>query len=152
MDAATQPLIVVKPLTVFKPIKKIAFATAFENPDSDLKTIYQLIDWVKLWNAEILLTHITNNRKDTSTLQKKLADCLLDLSNKAGYPHIYYRLIDNNNIEDGLKWLCENGQVDILAMAHRSRNLFENFFGNSHSKKMAGLSQVPLLIFPAIKA
>jgi nucleotide-binding universal stress UspA family protein len=150
IDATIRPLMIVRPGIIFKPIKKIAFATEFNNPDTDLKTIYRLIELAKLWNAEILLTHVAGDRQNTASLGKKLADCLVDLSNKADYPHIYYRLISNNNIEEGLAWLCEHGQVDLLAMAHRSRNLFAEIFGSSHTKKMAGLSEVPLLVFPVI--
>ncbi|TWJ00662.1 nucleotide-binding universal stress UspA family protein [Mucilaginibacter frigoritolerans] len=147
IDNSNQPLLLVKPGTVYKQIRKIAFATEFKNIDNDLNTIYRLIEIAKPLNAKILLTHITNYRDQTDILKKRISDCLIELSNKADYPNIYYRLIDNKNIEDGLEWLCGRSQVDILAMAHKSRNLFAELFERSHTKKMADLSTVPLLIF-----
>jgi nucleotide-binding universal stress UspA family protein len=147
IDNSNQPLLLVKPGTVYKQVKKIAFATEFKNIVNDLKTIYKLIELARPLNAKILLTHITNYRDQTEVLKKRISDCLLELSNKADYPHIYYRLIDNNNIEAGLEWLCGRSQIDMLAMAHKSRNFFAELFEHSHTKKMADLSTVPLLIF-----
>jgi nucleotide-binding universal stress UspA family protein len=148
MDSTTCPLLIIKPGTAYHPLKKIAYATEFKNLEKDLDTIYRLIDLAKLLNAEILLIHINDSRDNVSDLQKNLAGCLLDLSNKADYPHIYYQLLNDKSIESGLKWLCENGQVDVLAMTHRSRNLLANLFERSHTKKMNVLSNVPLLVFP----
>ena len=147
IDTVTSPLLIVKPGTVFKPLKKIAFATEFKNPKQDLEIIYRLTRFAKLLNAELLLVHVSDKPENTASLQKTLADYLLELSNKANYPHIYYRLIHNAKIEAGLTWLCEHGQVDMLAMAHRSRNVLAEYFGLSHTKKMNKLSALPLLVF-----
>jgi len=151
MDAATGPLLIVKPGTIFQPLKKIAFATEFKNPEQDLEVIYRLITFAKSLNAEILLAHISDDHENADSLHKTMAEYLLELSNKADYPHIYYRLIYNSKTEDGLTWLCEHGQVDMLAMAHRSRNLLAEYFGVSHTKKMNKLSGLPLLVFPLNK-
>lgn len=151
MDVTTCPLLIVKPGTDYKPIKKIAYGTEFKNLEKDLDAIFHLTGLAKLFNAEILLAHITGNREDAIAVQQTLADCLLDISNKADYPHIYYRLLNGKTIEAGLKWLCENGQVDMLAMAHRSRNLLAELFENSHTKKMNELSAVPLLVLPMLE-
>jgi nucleotide-binding universal stress UspA family protein len=150
IDATTGPLLIVKPGTVFKPVKKIAFATDFNNPEKDLAIIYSLIPFAKLLNAEILLAHVTDQQEEVEQdrLQKTLAEYLVELSNRADYPHIYYRLIHNAKTEAGLVWLCEHGQVDMLAMAHHSRNIFAEYFGHSHTKNMNKLSALPLLVFP----
>ncbi len=148
MDTATSPLLIIKPGTIFKPLKKIAFATEFKNPEQDLKIIYRLVSFAKLLNAEILLAHVSDKYENSVALQQKIADYLLELSNKADYPHIYYRLISNAKPEAGLTWLCKHGMVDMLAMAHHSRNIFAEYFGSSHTKTMNKLSDMPLLVFP----
>jgi len=113
--------------------------------------IYRLITFAKSLNAEILLAHISGDHENADSLHKTMAEYLLELSNKADYPHIYYRLIYNAKTEEGLTWLCEHGQVDMLAMAHRSRNVLAEYFGVSHTKKMNKLSGLPLLVFPLNK-
>ena len=147
IDAVTSPLLIVKPGTVFQPLKKIAFATEFKNPEQDLEIIYRLIGFAKLLNAEVLLVHVSDEPENTAGLQKMLAGYQLELSNKAGYPQIHYRLIHNANTEAGLTWLCEHGQVGMLAMVHRSRNVLAEYFGLSHTKKMNKLLALPLLVF-----
>lgn len=149
IDAGTGPLLIVKSGTIFQPIKKIALATEFKNPEQDLDVIYNLITLAKLLDAEILLTHITNKHENAQGLRKSMEAYLLELSNKADYPHIYYRLIPNEKTEEGLAWLCEYGQVDMLAMAHHARNVLAEYFGAGYTKKMNKLSDLPLLVFPA---
>ncbi|HWZ35134.1 MAG TPA: universal stress protein [Mucilaginibacter sp.] len=150
MDATTGPLLIVKPGTVFQPVKKIAYATEFMDPKKDLEIIYRLVAWAKLLKAGILLAHVTHKPELADHVKKTLGEYLTELSNKANYPNIYYRLIYNDKTEAGLTWLCEHGQVDMLAMAHRSRHLPAEIFGHSHTKSMNELSELPLLVFPLI--
>lgn len=148
IDATTGPVLIVKPATPFKTVKKIAFASDFKYPEKDLEIIYSLIPLAKLLNAEILLAHVSNKHEEKEQLNKTLSAYLIELSNRADYPNIYYRLINNEKTEAGLVWLCEHGQVDILAMAHRSRNIFAEYFGHSYAKHMNKLLNLPLLVFP----
>lgn len=148
MDTTTSPLLIVKPGTIYQPVKKIAFATEFLNPKKDLEIIYRLVALAKLLKAGVLLAHVTHKPELEDNVKKTLAEYLVELSNKANYPNIYYRLIHNDKTEAGLTWLCEHGQVDMLAMAHHSRNLLAEIFGHSHTKSMNQLSGLPLLVFP----
>jgi nucleotide-binding universal stress UspA family protein len=147
IDSVSKPLLLISSHVDFKPIKKIAFATDFENIEEDLKTIYELIPFAKKLGAEILLTHITKGKYESEEHRQLLSRMLVDLSNKADYPYIYYRLIRNQNAEAGLDWICRHGQVDMLAMAHRRRGFLFRLFKGSHAKKMAENVGVPLLVF-----
>ena len=151
MDLSFCPMLVVKPGTVFQPLKKIAFATEFRCAEQDLNIVYRLVAFAKLLNIEILLVHIANPGENPETLHKTLERYLLDLSNKADYPNIYYRLVQNRDMEGGLTWLCDHGQVDMLAMAHRPQNALADYFESSRTKRMNTLLALPLLIFPLIE-
>jgi nucleotide-binding universal stress UspA family protein len=148
IDGTIKPLLLIPPTAKTTPIKKIAFATDFKQPGEDLKAIYNLIPFAKLLNAEILLTHVYNEKQHTPQFQEWLKQLLADISNKANYPHIYYRMIKNSDTESGLDWLCEHGRVDMLAMVHRQHNFFDNLLKGSHTKKMADQIRVPLLVIP----
>ena len=63
------------------------------------------------------------------------------------YPNIYYRLVKSAGTETGLDWLCQHGQVDLLAMVHRQHVFFDSLLHGSDTKKMAGQVSIPLLIF-----
>jgi nucleotide-binding universal stress UspA family protein len=150
IDTTTKPLMLISPETAVLPVKKIAFATDFTHPESDLECLYHLIPLAKMLKAEILLTHIYNDQAQLQELEKTVKYFMTNVSNKANYPHIFYRSIKNNHMETGLSWLCEHGQVDMLVMVHRPHSFFYKLLKSSHCEKMAGHIAVPLLVFPAV--
>lgn len=149
IDHTGCPLLLVPPLASISPIKRIAFATDFQHLETDLKSIYSLIAVARLLQAEILIAHVYDKHQHNPEYQKWAESFLTDISNKANYPKIYYRTIENADAESGLGWLCKNGQVDMLAMVHHKRDFVENLLKGSHTQKMAGRIQIPLLVLPA---
>ncbi|MDB5112800.1 MAG: universal stress protein [Mucilaginibacter sp.] len=148
IEFCIKPLLIVPNTAKFTPVKKIAFAIDFEHPENDLEEIYELVAFAKLLNAEILLTHIYNGTSHLLKFEKSIEKFLIEISNKANYPQIYYRIIKQDKIESGLNWLCEHGQIDMLAMVHRKHNFLDSILRGSHTKKMAGHINIPLLVFP----
>lgn len=148
IDDATCPLLLVPPAAAIAPVKKIAFATDFKEPGKDLEAIFELIPLLKRLNAELLLTHIYNEKDETYDFKKTIEGFLLELSNKANYPHIYYRIVKSDKPGKGLDWLCRFGNVDMLAMVHRKHSFFDKILIGSHTQKMAEHISVPLLVIP----
>jgi nucleotide-binding universal stress UspA family protein len=142
------PLLLVPPGAKTKPIKKIAFATDFKDPENDLACLYTLICLARPLRADILITHISDDEHPSQAFQRKIKHFITDVSNKANYPHIYYRKIEDNDIQAGLLWLCEHGQIDILAMIHKSHTFLDRLFAGSQTKKIVGHIPLPLLVFP----
>lgn len=140
------PLLLVPPSASVRPVKKVAFATDFKTPLSDLETIHRLISLIRPLNAELLITHIYNEKQDKPDLDGRLQQLLVELSNKADYPNIYYRIVNNVNIDKGLDWLCQSGQVDILAMVHKEHGLWETIVKGSYTERMAARISIPLLV------
>lgn len=146
IDEAKRPLLLIPKSASIKPIKKVAFATDFKHPEKDLKVIYELIPLLRPLNAELLIAHINNEKNHTPAFQKWIEQFLVDLSNKADYANIYYRIVKSEKAERGLDWLCDHGQVDILAMVHREQNFIQKIIRGSHTKKMADRINIPLLV------
>lgn len=151
IETCIKPLLIIPQAAAFKPVKKIAFATDLEHPESDLQQLYDLIKLAKMLDAEILLTHIKNKEDHSEKFEQHLEKFLAEVSNNANYYNIYYRIIKQDKVELGLDWLCEHGQIDMLAMTHREHGFFENIFKGSHTKKMAGHITIPLLVYPCTK-
>jgi len=149
IDNTTKPLLLVPPTAKVLPIKKIAFATSLEHIAKDLDAIFELITYAKLLNAEIFLAYVDDLKYHTRDFKKHMEYLLTDLSNITNYPLIYCRLVKSDNTESGLDWLCEHGQMDILAMVHRPHNLFDEIINGSHTKNMENHITKPLLVFPA---
>ena len=149
IDEINKPLLLIPPAAEIKPIKKIAFATDFENPAEDLRCIHTLIKLAKPLNAEILLTHIYKEDYRGVTLQHVIDQFMIKVSDTANYPNIYYREVKAYRPSMGLDWLCEHGNIDILAMVHRSHNFIDSLFRGSQTQNMANHIPIPLLVFPS---
>jgi nucleotide-binding universal stress UspA family protein len=147
IDAVSKPLMLIPKETPVGPIKKIAFATDFNKIEADLEFIYQLIPLAKTLNAEILITHVYKESDDHKKYEKAMERFITELSNKADYPNIYYRIITNDSAEAGLDWICEHGQIDVLAMVHRPHSFFDSLLKGSHTKRMSNRVGVPLLVY-----
>ena len=148
IDQTSKPLLLIPPQAQIASIKKIAFATDFKQPEKDLESIYNLVPFARLLNADILITHVNNEKYQLADFQNWLDQFLSELSNKADYPHIYYRIVKDSNTETGLEWLCGHGHIDMLVMVHRKHGFFDSIWNGSHTKKMAGQISIPLLVLP----
>lgn len=148
IESSIKPLLIIPNTTKFIPIKKIAFATDLEHPKNDLEQLYELIAFARLLDAEILLTHIYKNDDHSLNFEKGIEKFLVEVSNKANYPQIYYRIIKHDKVEVGLDWLCEHGHIDMLAMVHKPHGFLDSVLKGSHTKKMADHITIPLLVFP----
>lgn len=151
IEFTIKPLLIIPNTAKFTPVKKIAFATDLENPENDLKHFYELIEFARRLDAEILLTHIYKNEDHLLNFEKGIEKFLLEISNKANYPQIFYRVIKHDKVEMGLDWLCEQGHIDMLAMVHRPHDFLDSILKGSHTKKMAKHIAIPLLVFPETK-
>jgi len=151
VDTTIKPLLLIPPTAHLAPVKKIAFATDFKQPEKDLESIYNLVPLARLLNADILITHVNREKYQPAEFQNWLKQFLMDLSNKADYPQIYYRIIRDSNIESGLDWLYKYGYIDMLAMVHRPHGFFERLLKGSLTQKMASHITIPLLVIPEIQ-
>lgn len=142
------PLLLIPVRAAFKPIKKIAFATDLVFINNDEKALYRLVELARELNAEILITHIFNEKSNKPEFENRIKEMLTAISNKADYPNIYYRIVKEEVPEKGLSWLCDNGEIDILAMVHQEHNILRRIFGSSHTRKMAERIGIPLLVLP----
>ncbi len=148
IDAATYPLLLVPGVAAYKTIRKLAFATDLIQPKKDLEVIYSLLPLLKQLNAELLITHVYDEGDQSGKFRKGLEGFLSELSNKANYPHIYYRMVKSAKAEKGLNWLCQYGDVDILVMVHREKSILRQVFEGSHTQKMIDSISIPLLVLP----
>ena len=148
IDEAQYPLLLIPPRSNFSGVKKIAFATDFKELQKDLEAIYSLVPMLKRLNAELLLTHVYDEHRHTPEFKKQLEQFLAEISNKANYPNIYYRILQDDKAEAGLDWLCRYGDVDMLAMVHRKHSFLDKIISGSYTQKMAGHISIPLLVIP----
>lgn len=148
INGTEKPALIVPKGSQLKKVKKIAFATELKHLDKDFDKVCQLIRIARPLHAEVLITHVLKDSDDVALHEKALKEFVLHLSGKANYALIYYRTVRSASVGEGLNWLCENGQVDMLAMVHGKHRFLDTFFKNSHTVTMANRIQIPLLVFP----
>jgi nucleotide-binding universal stress UspA family protein len=148
IDGVNSPLLLIPPAAKLSPVKKIAFATDFKNPEEDIKSIAALADLAKPLNAEILLTHIYENADKSPEFEQWIKQFVRELPVKTDFSKIKYTMYKSNGAQSGLEWLCDNGDIDILAMMHRSHTFIDSLFRGSQTQKIAGQIPIALLVFP----
>jgi len=146
IENANFPILLIPPGTDFKPIKRIAFATDLS--DGDLELIHSLALFARPFNAEILIVHITPDDFDPEIHQKKVDAFLNEVTCKVHYHKVYYRHVKDMGIDEGLTWLTDHVDIDMLAMVHRRHTFIKRLFEGSHTQKMAVRVKLPLLVFP----
>lgn len=146
IEVATFPVLLVPKNAVYTPVRKIAFAT--DLGVEDIEVIHALAGLARLLNAEILITHCTNEKYEPVSHAGQVDEFLAGLTAKADYDKIYYRHVKSADIDRGLDWLSEHGQVDVLAMVHHPRHFLNKLLSGSHTQAMARHIHIPLLVFP----
>ncbi|MCC8425500.1 universal stress protein [Mucilaginibacter sp. UR6-11] len=146
IDAAPFPVLLIPKEAHFVPIRKIAFATDLSL--EDVEVIHSLVSLARYLNAEILIAHCADEKYASDGHVREAKDFLAEITEKAGYDHIYYRHVKSIDVEHGLDWLSEHGQIDILSMVHHPRHFLAKLLTGSHTQAMARHVHIPLLVFP----
>jgi nucleotide-binding universal stress UspA family protein len=149
IDGVNSPLMLIPPTVKLSPVKKMAYATDFKNPENDIKSISVLTGLAKALGAEILLTHIYEDEDKSPEFEQWIKQFVRELPGTVNFSGIRYTMYKSNGAQSGLEWLCENGDIGILAMMHRSHTFIDSLFRGSQTQKMAGHIPIPLLVFPA---
>lgn len=145
IDSAGYPVLLIPKGTLYKPIHKIAFATDLGL--ADMESIKLVANFAALLNAQLLIVHVIGEKIERNTTHH-IEAFLAELKNKINYDQIYYENVYSIKIEDGLNWLKNHGETDLLVMLHRKCGVINDFIRGSHSQNMARQTQIPLLVLP----
>jgi nucleotide-binding universal stress UspA family protein len=148
IDATPTPLLLIPSGFRFTHIKTIAIALDMKHKAEDFTTITGILPLATLLNATIQLIHICHEGEDTAEAGLYLTEMVQEVKQIAGYAKTGSLIIKQAPTETGLNWLCNYGNVDMLAMVHHHRGLLASLFTGSHTKKMAGHIALPLLVIP----
>ncbi|WP_342331669.1 universal stress protein [Pedobacter sp. FW305-3-2-15-E-R2A2] len=147
IEAAAFPILLIPKEARFKKIEKIAFAT--DLGDGDVEMIHLLAGFARIFDAEILLIHISDSSADHQPKDQPAIDIFLnEITNKVNYHKIYYEYVWNVDVDRGLDWLIAQGKISILAMVHRNKSLFSRIFKGSHTQRIKNKIDIPLLVLP----
>ncbi|MES2810342.1 MAG: universal stress protein [Bacteroidota bacterium] len=146
IEKANCPVLVLPYQLPFLGFNKIAFASDLDHHNMNiLKSLYGLS---KHFDAEILITHVGVTPLGRVSEAYIIKQCLQDELTGTKPPKIQYRSIQNKNVVEGLDWLAEHTDIDLMVLVHRKRNIFQKLFKRSITKKLASHRIKPMLVFP----
>jgi nucleotide-binding universal stress UspA family protein len=146
IDSVKLPLLIIPAGYQFAGINKIAFASDFYK--DDFNVIHSLSSLASCLNAELLIAHVVEDGAENQDRGARMTSFLKDIGNKANYPRIYYREVKSIDVDHGIDWLAEHGQIDMLVLVHQPKSFLERIFRHSHTKAIAGHINLPLIIYP----
>ena len=144
-----QPILFIPPAAKIKKVKKIAFAADFKHPKEDLISFYAVLSLARMLDAELMLTHIYNEKHNTPEYRDWAKHSLIELRDNSNYDAITYKFLQDEETENGLNLICELDNIGLLAMVHRPHNFFDSLFHGSKTQKIAEHISIPLLVLPA---
>jgi nucleotide-binding universal stress UspA family protein len=147
IDKADCPVLVVPYQVPFRAFSRIAFATDLSHNSIDV--VHCLAGLAKYTNSEILITHVADQGSSDAEEHSVIKKYFNQVAAQVTYPNIYYRAVKSKSIVNGLDWLTENSDIDMLVLVHRKRNFLEKIFEGSVTQKMAEHTTTPMLVFPA---
>ena len=146
IEKAEIPLLLVPYEANFKKLRKIAFATDFD--DQDIASLQFIAELAAPFDAGIIIVHITNKEiRPGSALQAKIHAFIERIAREVVYPQIRFEYVWNIDTDNGLEWVAEQKVLDMIAIGHRRHNLLERIFKGSHTQKLSRHTKIPLLIF-----
>lgn len=147
IDKTSVPLLLVPFEAELKSIRKIAFATDLAL--SDITALKFLASLASPLNATLTIVHVTNKEVDPKgDIQKKIDAFINSVALNVKYPGIKYEYVWNIYVDDGLNWIAEEDDLDMMAISHERHSLINKIFKGSHTHKLSRHTKIPLLVFP----
>lgn len=140
------PVLIIPPKTSLKQIRKLVFATDFE--EQDLNIIHQLTKLGHALHCEIEVVHIIAPGENYGLSDGHKA-AFINAFAKIKYQGLSYREASGENVVATLKDICNANGKGILVMLHHQHSFFVRLFTHSKTRELMADQKVPLLVFPS---
>ncbi|MCO5946606.1 universal stress protein [Mucilaginibacter flavidus] len=144
INNVTRPVLVVPAGYELKRIKRVVFATDYN--DADIKALHYLVKMGRLFNFHLEVVHVSLPGEDKTPAAYK-EKVFLSLQ-QIKYDRISYKEIGGKDAVKRLNAYCKETGADLLAMVHYHNSFFARIFNQSASKQALVNNELPLLIFP----
>jgi len=141
INKSSIPVIVVPEFARFTNIKDIVYATDIANLKDELKTVVSI---AKDFNATVHILHIVSPAGEEK-LDKK--QTVAKLTKAMDYKKITFTISLHEDAAEGIDEYVIKHKTDMLVMFTHELTFFKKLFGQSVTREMAFLSNVPLLTF-----
>ncbi len=143
VEGSSSPVIVVSPQAEFKKIKRILYATDFQEEDID--SLKELSAFGRRFDAEIMAMHITDNPDFKERMKEKGFSEIV--SEKVGYKHIKVISMPSEKVAKGIAENAENMYADMIALLKENEGFWKNLFSKSTTEKLIKETDLPIIVF-----
>jgi len=146
IDHCNRPVLIIPEGTDLQQIKKVIFATDFN--DADLDALHYVIKLSKLLHYKIDVIHVAKagfRRSEENTNAGAFKEQLLKLN----YQGLTYHEISGKDAAGRIERLFAQTGPVLIAILHHQRSFFGRLFSSSETKKILKKQTIPLLVFPS---
>lgn len=148
IEKAKFPVLYIPFEASFKPIKTIAFATDLGL--EDIPAIKEMLKLIPGGYTRIRLVHITEKEIiEKSKSQARIDKFLNQIKKSIKGANVAYEYVWNIDIDNGLEWIAEQPDIDMVAMVHKHHSFLSGLFKGSHVQKFSRNTRIPLLVLPS---
>ncbi len=136
------PVLIVPLESMFAPLQNVAFAADFKNPDVSRESFQYLKSLIQSNDANLQVVHVYKSENidfKKESISKLFHHFLEEVKHK-------HHPVINKNVYDGILSFIEEQKPEMMAVIPRDREVFEDMFHSSITRKMAFHGQIPLLV------
>lgn len=146
IDEADCPVLIVPDNIVYRPFRKVIFASAFR--EEDIPALKELVRMLSDVSPEIKVVHVTGNPAEEKIKRTGFDEIL---QSQTGYRNIsveYLKDEKNLNIGGMIKNYAVESNADLVVAMKQDRNFFEKIFSSDRTKKILKEEpDLPVLIY-----
>ena len=139
---ATKPVIIVPEDYKYKAIKKILVAC--EDSLTDKLILPELVKFANLYGADIIAVHVEKKASKFNT-----EDLMNNIKNQSPAGNVDVKVLVGDEVTNTIRDFAKEENIDLICFGRRERGFFYDLFHPSFTKKMAILTDIPLLIINA---
>lgn len=129
------------------PLKTIAFATDLRL--EDVKVIKSILNLLQPLAPRLRIINITDKEVLPASKRQVMIDTFLqEVCKQIQQVNIVYEYVWNIDIDNGLDWITEQPEIDLIAIVHHQHSLISRLIKGSHTQKLARKTKIPLLVYP----
>jgi len=144
IDHPAIPVLVVPLEATYQPLDRISFATDLRQ--ADVLHLLRLVEFFRPLTPEIRCLHITESPKAHTEIE--LEELIAVFSEQIKDIPMTFHQLDEEDITEALEAFNLLFHIDLQVLVRPRRSFFQNLFHRSQSKRTAGYTHVPLLVWP----
>lgn len=144
IDYPTVPVLVVPAAADYEPWERVTFATDLRR--AEVAHVLELVAFFQPRQPELQCLHIVED--DSENKEMKLQDFIDVFQNRIDTTHITFHQSEEDDLTEALEAFNLIYHADLQVLVRPKRTFLSELFHSSQSKKTAGYTHVPLLVWP----